>query len=345
MPVLFCNIAWMDRYSGLSLTDIPKGGGRYVIQNGLAGEVCNFTPADDDKVYGHFETIKGDLDREVRLERLGVDKSAAHVDGIDVVWTAPYEGSGSRHVIGWYRNARVFRRRQEVEPASLSATHSRDGIGSYRVVARAEDAILLPPASRSLGYKRGKGWGGQASWWYIDPPTNPEVARFLRRVNALMDGYSDEGGGDASSGYGTRNSGSAAKQAYRKYVGGYEAIIHPRHNVLQQQAIRWFAAQGAVEIVSDRAGVDFQFRDGGGAVLVEVKPTEPGTARFAIRTALGQLFDYRQRERHQGRLLIVVEAPVSRAEDRDLALTNGVGLAWPVAERFEVLWPHQSGPR
>lgn len=339
MPVLFCNIAWMDRYSGLSLTDVPKGGGQYVIQNGLAGEVCNFTPADDNKIYGHFETIKGDLDREVRLERLGADKAADYVDGVDVVWTAPYKGSGSRHVIGWYKNARVFRQRQEVDPDSLSAAHARDGIGSYRVIARAEDAVLLPPASRSLSYKRGKGWGGQASWWYINPDGNPEVASFLRKVRKLMDSYTDQGGADAASGNGARNSGSATKQAYRKYVEGYEAIIHPRHNVLQQQAMRWFKSHGATDVVADVGGVDFQYRDSGGVVLVEVKPTEPGTTRFAIRTALGQLFDYRQRKNHNGRLLVVVEAPIDRVEDRELALTNGVGIAWPLAGKFEIFWP------
>lgn len=340
MPILFCNIAWMERYNGLSLTDIPRGGGRYVIQNGMGGEILNFAPADDGKVYGHFETIKGALDREVRLERLGAPKDAEYVDGVDVVWTAPYEGTGSRHVVGWYRNARVYRRRKEEDPASLSAAHARDDVGSYRVVAGAEDAVLLPPAKRRLTYKRGVGWGGQASWWYIEDTDVKEVQRFLGRVRSLMDEYADMDGEDGASGFGARNSGSAARQAYRRYVQGYEALVHPRHNNLQRQAMEWLKSQGATVVVSDRHGVDFRFTDGSGAdALAEVKPTEPGTIRFAIRTALGQLFDYRQREHHSGKLLIVVEHPVTSADDLALAFDNGVGLAWPTKHGFELRWP------
>ncbi len=77
-------------------------------------------------------------------------------------------------------------------------------------------------------------------------------------------------------------------------------------------------------------------------VFVEVKPCETATARFAIRTALGQLLDYRQSASGPPRLLIVVEVPPAEERDIQLALSNHVGIAWPKAKGFEVRWPTTS---
>lgn len=104
MPVLFCNIAWMKDYAGRSTDDPPLGGGSFPNREGFCGEECNFVEADDGYVYGHFET----MDRQVRLQRLGADKSDDFVDGVDIVWTAPEEGRDPRMVIGWYRDARAL---------------------------------------------------------------------------------------------------------------------------------------------------------------------------------------------------------------------------------------------
>ena len=52
----------------------------------------NFLEADDGYLYGHFETIKDDVDRDVKIERLGTSTSANYIDGVDVVWTATVDG-------------------------------------------------------------------------------------------------------------------------------------------------------------------------------------------------------------------------------------------------------------
>ena len=45
MRILFCNIAWMERYDGNEDgTDKPHGGGAYVELTGDAHEKYNFTP-------------------------------------------------------------------------------------------------------------------------------------------------------------------------------------------------------------------------------------------------------------------------------------------------------------
>ncbi|MEM6500077.1 MAG: hypothetical protein AAF709_25635, partial [Pseudomonadota bacterium] len=75
-------------------------------------------------------------------------------------------------------------------------------------------------------------------------------------------------------------------------------------------------------------------------VMVEVKPTEQATERYAIRTAIGQLIDYQQQQQWSGKQLIVVSNEVESAEDRALALENGFGLAWPAGKgSFKIIWP------
>ena len=85
--------------------------------------------------------------------------------------------------------------------------------------------------------------------------------------------------------------------------------------------------------------IDLQFSDPKrGRVLVEIKPTEPATVRFAVRTAIGQLLDYRQRAEGNPEMLIVIDDKPC-PEDMELALVNGFGIAWRFGKGFEYSWP------
>ena len=42
--VVFCEIAWMKYYSGVSEDDQPVNGGKYVKENKEVGEIYNFAP-------------------------------------------------------------------------------------------------------------------------------------------------------------------------------------------------------------------------------------------------------------------------------------------------------------
>lgn len=183
MPYLFCNIGWMERYEGLSGTkDEISGGGEYVQQYGHGAEVCNFLEVDDGLVYGHVETIKGETDRTIKVTKLGA-AGRDFADQVDVIWTATHPHERGRRVTGWYRNARVYAKRQQDRPSSRQ--HRRDKITSYRVVARAADVTLLPSDERTLILGRGPGWIGQANWWFPND-TNEDVRDFLTTVSRLM---------------------------------------------------------------------------------------------------------------------------------------------------------------
>jgi len=343
VPVLFCNISWMKYYAGRTEKDPPLGGGGFPRTEGYCGEECNFIPCEDGFVYGHFETIKGEEDRQVRIERLGGQIGDEYIDGIDIVWTAPTKGNDPRTVVGWSRNARLYRHRQLFGDDPPSDQHHMDEIMSFRVRARSEDVFLLPVKDRSMDLGRGAGWSGQASWWYAERTDDPDAAEFVRMViNTIEAGTLPAITTklrNRKAGKNTR-SGAAAKEPYQRYVKKYEVTIHPRHDKLQA-SFAAFLRKSYSKVgfpVCHRDDLRYQI-EGETAVMVEVKPTDPTSLRYAIRAAIGQLLDYRQHQRWTDRQLIVVETEVSNADDLGLAHENGFGIAWPSKRGFTIKWP------
>lgn len=335
--MLFCNLGWMSRYEGdAGKPDKIIGGGKYVEENETGHEVCNFLPCSDGHVYGHVETIQGKNDRQIRLERFG--GNGPSVDGIDVIFTATHPDEGGRRVVGWYRNATVFRERQKFAE-SPSKQHKQDNITSFRIRALASDIHRLELEDRSLALGRGKGWMGHTPWWTPTEDSPDVVRRFVKKTRALIEsppGYNviERGGKTA----GINSPGSAA-DPYLRYVQAYEARIMPRHDELQKRFQRFLSANGATAIRPNVASVDLRYCDGQrGPVLAEIKPCEIDSTRYAIRTAMGQLLDYQQRTSGDVSLLIVVEVKPSEG-DLALATSNGFGIAFPTKRTFKILWP------
>lgn len=143
---------------------------------------------------------------------------------------------------------------------------------------------------------------------------------------------------------GGRRSASTATDPVIRYMLEYELVVTPRHHLLQRDFEAYLRAAGALAIAADLERVDLRFRHPQhGIILVEVKPTDPATVRYAIRTAIGQLLDYSQRAAGDPGLLIVVDDHPTD-EDKGLALANGFGVAWREKKTFAVLWP-PNGPR
>ena len=334
--ILFCNIAWMSHYEGNDgKPDKPYGGGKWVTENGTCGEACNFLACSDGYVYGHVETSQGNRDRKIRIE--AIDGSGDYVEGVDVVWTATDPDLRGRRVVGWYRNATVFRERQYFT-SFPSRQHRRDEIKDYRIRALVKDMRCLDLDNRTLVMGRGIGWMGHTQWWAPSDKSPPEVRRYVRRVRDLLDGLLISDKKSANRSNLGRNSPSAASDAYLRYVEAYEARITPRRSQLQTRFERFLATDGATEIRPNVASVDLRYCDAEkGTILAEIKPCEHSSARYAIRTAIGQLLDYRQRTSENASLLIVLETK-PKEEDRLLAISNGFGIAYPAKSKFEVVW-------
>jgi hypothetical protein len=336
--ILFCNIGWMSRYEGLAgKPDKIVGGGKWVREHGTGAEICNFTVGNDGYVYGHVETIHGETDRKIRLESVG--GSGESVSGIDVIWTATDPEEGGRKVVGWYRNATVFRERQHFDRPPPSRQHARDKLTSYRIRARAEDVRRLELEERTLSMGRGQGWMGHTPWWAPSERSPAAVRRFVDEVRTLFAGGTGAVLAERPGNRRRVHSPSAPSDPYVRYVEAYEIRVTPHHDALQRRFERFLCDRGATDMRPNVAGVDVRFRDRErGAVLAEIKPCEPQNVRYAIRMAMGQLLDYRQRAGEDVALLIVLGRK-PREEDRLLALTNGFGIAYQAGNRFSVSWP------
>lgn len=176
MTMLFCNTGWMEHFQGNTAADTIKGGGSYVIENGMGHEVCNFLPHNG-MLYGYVQGGGGGIN----IARIGADKDADRITGVTVVWTAK-RPNGHTVVVGWYRDATVFRLYQKhTNVPPVQAAHKID---SYLITARAASATLLPVDARVLQVPRGmKGGMGQSLVWFAD---NPVIEPFLKQVRALI---------------------------------------------------------------------------------------------------------------------------------------------------------------
>jgi 5-methylcytosine-specific restriction enzyme A len=175
MPILFCNVGWMKYYNGIDGDSIDRGGA--YNNHSIGHEVCNFSNVNG-HVYGYVQPTG-----QIKLEKLGARKNSASIDGITVVWTAGPENGGTV-VVGWYKNATVYRDAQRIEKPS--DMQKKNGVSTYRVVAPFDKAVLLPVEQRDLIIPRAvKGGIGQSNIWYAD---KPESQKIVDQVNSLIDG-------------------------------------------------------------------------------------------------------------------------------------------------------------
>ncbi|EFH3040536.1 HNH endonuclease, partial [Escherichia coli] len=177
MNILFCNIGWMDKYDGIDGDSINRGGSYNKTATGH--EVCNFTNSDG-YVYGYVQPTG-----QIKIEKLGANRKDEKIDGITVVWLAGPE-SGGTAVVGWYKNATIFREPQEL--IYPSSTHRKNGITTFRIKALWKDAFLLPSDNRSLMIPRAvKGGIGQSNVWYANTPESDEHVTKVKNLIANFD--------------------------------------------------------------------------------------------------------------------------------------------------------------
>ncbi|MBR6106374.1 MAG: hypothetical protein IKQ39_00015 [Oscillospiraceae bacterium] len=163
--VLFCNIAYMKFYNGITQDDRPINGGEYVRIHGDAEEKNNFR-TDRDVVHGFVEThhhsdnANGMQPNQIHIER--IDKAFTNAEQIEdvTVFFCATPPLGKRIIVGWYKKATVFRNRQFKE--YFGDTHE------FNIWARSEDAYLIPVDKRTFEVPRGKGAFGRSQLWYAE---------------------------------------------------------------------------------------------------------------------------------------------------------------------------------
>ena len=174
--LIFFNVTWMHSYRGLR-GDFASGGGKHIDDYGWGGEVFNFKPHRG-HVYGYVQPMGG----TIKLEKLGASEFDNSISGITIVWTAKNPHHGGTFIIGWYKDATLFRNEQPSRPTM------QRGIGGGEVgffcKARVENVTLLAPDARVINVERQKkGWMGQSNVWYAD-----QQPKFKKLVLKYVDG-------------------------------------------------------------------------------------------------------------------------------------------------------------
>lgn len=177
--IVFCNIAGMKYYRGITDEDKPNKGGRYVKETGMAYECYNFQPCNH-FCYGYFQHVGRQLDLQ-RVE--GNSKTIKVLHNITVIWVA------SRKIVGLYDNADLFRYLQSFSEPLFDENHVD---WEYWAKAREENVYLIPVEERNFevpsASKIGTGKGmGQAPIWYADTEWArtiflPQVEEYLTSV-------------------------------------------------------------------------------------------------------------------------------------------------------------------
>lgn len=128
MKLLQINVPWMKYYVGEGDDECQAPLCGYNFQN-INGFYYAYGENFEDMAIENFEDVTAEDDC---------------VQGVTVVWTA-HNREGENKVIGWYKNATVYRHTQ----TSLSLDSERT-VFSYNIVAKAADSLLLPMELRLL---------------------------------------------------------------------------------------------------------------------------------------------------------------------------------------------------
>lgn len=212
------------------------------------------------------------------------------------------------------------------------APRTRLRLGDFHLDVRPV-VLREPPSNSLLRYPVEEYYPSGYGNWLGKYETRPhkidvlESADFVTKViNSAPDAFA-------------RKSAAATDEPYTRYVKRYETGITPKHNALARRFDRYLSTLSVISTRCDYDGVDIRFlMKKKGLVLAEVKPGAKNDVRFAIRTAMGQLMDYRQRLGQPANLMIVLGSR-PESDDLRLAIENQFAVAFPDKSNFKLVWP------
>lgn len=170
MRILFCNIGWLKYYEGLEEQRM-QGGGSWVEKSGSGGEIYNF--------YDNFGVIEGFvmIHSQLNINRLGANDEDDSIDGVLVIWVSKYPTLGGLYIIGWYKNATVFRKFQQCSKRSIRSQNEN----CYNIIADSTNCTLLPVEERTFNIPRVSNKNscgmGQSNVWFAEGEKNKIIVK------------------------------------------------------------------------------------------------------------------------------------------------------------------------
>lgn len=203
-PIIFCNIAYMKYYKGIiDGVDEPVNGGAYVQETNDAHEAYNFDffrgEGDETDFCIGFVMLAQSLKNktsQLHIEKINgcqLSKNEESVDGVTVIWCAKPDNIYGRRVVGWYKDATVYRCPQ------YELRNEREQ--EFNFIAKKENCVLLPekerlsskwivPSSGHNGYDFGF---GRSNLWYAQgTENNSRLKRYIERLSAKIGKYNGE---------------------------------------------------------------------------------------------------------------------------------------------------------
>lgn len=185
------NIGWMKKYEGLQADSIESTA-EYINQKNIGLEIYNFLPING-TMYGFVQPSgrANYTDRQIKIERIGqINKSESLIDGVLVAWVARHPEKGGSFLVGWYKNATVYRYYQQIAVNNDRIINS-EAIGYY-TKAKDTDCVLLTMEERILEIPRAKntidGGMGQSNIWYANSGKINDVT-FRQQLLAFINNY------------------------------------------------------------------------------------------------------------------------------------------------------------
>lgn len=229
VQLLFVNAGWQILYAGTK-GDPTIGGFGHLRKHDMGHEAWNFLPVKG-KVYGYIPRST-----TVR-DALGASPHDAVISGVTVVWLARHVSTGQTVIVGWYKNATVYRK------AGALRIRREGHEVMPQVVAEADNVRLLPIDQRTfvIPTKKEPGCLGQSPVWYgRDELFRAQVRAFIQR-----DGRPVRLGKKTSPGAGFNNDPAARKRIevaaveyatryYQSIAGGERQVVS-----VEREALGW----------------------------------------------------------------------------------------------------------
>lgn len=156
--ILVCRLAWMETYS--SLNEKAFANHSYVKDGNTPHEALNFLATKDKEYFGYVRVGTDSIGKpgKININKLGASNQDVSIKGILIVFIARRPIDNLLLIIGYYKNAEVFR-------APIERPDGKNGPKSI-VRFKTRTAKLIKESKRSFEMPSGKGAIGNSDLWY-----------------------------------------------------------------------------------------------------------------------------------------------------------------------------------
>lgn len=173
MRILFCRVGWSSTYNG-NISDKPVNGGEY-NKTQIGHEIHNYKGCNG-KYYGYVQS-KNDVINVKNIDKMAVGDS---IDNVLVIWIST-KPTGGQFIVGWYKNATVYREHQKVPNEAMVERHLKDH-NFYNIYS--ENVFLLPIEERKFPITE----MGRTNVWFGKTETNLRVIDYINNLGNIYEG-------------------------------------------------------------------------------------------------------------------------------------------------------------